>query len=72
MNKISPLEEPEVNSLDELFSRDPVGYSESDLHTIVVELRRQRKNWIVAEGIAKPLKKPAKVKGPELSLDDLV
>ena len=45
----SPLSEAKIESLDELFSRDPLGLTDTDVTKIVTELRRQRANWLVAE-----------------------
>ncbi len=42
---MSSLSEASPQSLDELFSRDPLKLSDTDIMTIVVELRRQREKW---------------------------
>ena len=73
----NPLEEAIPTSLDELFSRDPLKLGEQDIITIVVELRRMRKNFAEAEAKpAKPKKLPKaapldKAIVAQLSLDDL-
>jgi len=69
--EISPLAEPELNSLDELFSRDPFQYSDQDIAKIVNELRRARKNWAQAEAQGKT-KAPKKAPKPELSMEDFL
>jgi hypothetical protein len=54
----SPLAEARIDSIDELFSRDPEGYCKgpsgtpadgSDMLAIVAGLRRQREIWDKAE-----------------------
>lgn len=58
----NPLAEANPNSLDELFSRDPLGLQDVDLAIIVKELRRQREAWKLAEANGKtsaPKAKPA-------------
>ncbi len=54
----SPLSEARIDSIDELFSRDPEGYckgpdgspaSGADMQAIVAGLRRQREIWDKAE-----------------------
>jgi hypothetical protein len=42
---MSQLMEASPQSLDELFSRDPLQLSDQDITVIVVELRRQREKW---------------------------
>lgn len=61
----SPLVEASPQSLDELFSRDPMKYLQKDREQIVAELRRQRQQWDAGQGPRKspsPGSKP-KVKG---------
>lgn len=41
----SPLAEASPTSLDELLSRDPMGYMAQDRGKIVAYLREQRKKW---------------------------
>ena len=67
----NPLLEARVDSIDELFSRDPEGYSKgpdgspatgSDMLAMVAGLRRQREIWEKAEAMgAKRAPAPAKV-----------
>lgn len=55
---VSPLSEARIDSIDELFSRDPEGYAKgpdgspatgADMLAIVAGLRRQREIWEKAE-----------------------
>ena len=55
---VSPLAEARIDSIDELFSRDPEGYTKgpdgspatgADMLAIVAGLRRQREIWEKAE-----------------------
>jgi hypothetical protein len=82
--KPSPLEEASTESLDELFSRDPLQLAEEDIAKIVTRLRAERAKWDIeqAEAAAKPPRakagtaakapKVAKVIADDnLSLDDL-
>lgn len=62
----SPLSEASPTSLQELFDRDPLSLSDSDIDTIVLELRTQRERWQQAE--KKGLKKKDLV---TVNLDDL-
>ncbi len=67
----NPLAEAEPSSLDELFSRDPLGLSDQDISSIVRELRRQREKWLAEpekKAAKKPASKPVKL---DVSLDDL-
>lgn len=45
----SPLNEPTIGSLDELFSRDPLELSAQDIDSIVSALREQRKKFVLSE-----------------------
>lgn len=75
----SPLEEATSDSLDELFSRDPLGYSKADIETIIAEQRAQRARWMQVESAggkrmpgAKAKTTPGKVAAPsDISLDKL-
>lgn len=58
VSAISPLAEARIDSIDELFSRDPEGYAKgpdgspatgADMLAIVAGLRRQREVWDKAE-----------------------
>ena len=53
----SALAEATVDSLAELFSRDPEGLQKADRARIVKALREQRVRWVAANG-AKPAAKP--------------
>jgi len=44
-----PLDNTQPQTLDELFSRDPLDLSSVDLEKIVGELRRQRDKWAETE-----------------------
>jgi len=59
----SALSEAHGDSLGELFSRDPEGYSQQDLDRVVGALREQRERWVKAEAeaAAKPKGRQAKV-----------
>jgi len=60
----TPLSEPTLSSLDELFSRDPLSLSDQDIDAIVSALRKQRGQFALSEkGEAK--------KPTNLSLSDL-
>lgn len=52
------LAEASIDSLSELFSRDPEGLQKQDLARIVDELRAQRVRWAAVE--AEKATKPAK------------
>lgn len=69
----SPLEEANAVSLDELFSRDPEGYSSQDIDVIIKELRRQREAFAKAEAAGEATPRAKKSTGPKetLSLSDL-
>lgn len=46
------LAEASPDSLSELFSRDPAGYTQQDLGRIIETLRAQRARWAEAERLA--------------------
>lgn len=54
------LAEAKIDSLSELYSRDPEGYSKIDLDRLVADLRLQRERWAKTEAEGK--KTPAKAK----------
>lgn len=54
------LAEASPESLAELFSRDPEGYSDQDLGKVIEALRAQRVRWAAAEATPKPQKEAAK------------
>lgn len=62
------LSEANPQSLDELFSRDPLKLSDADITIIVVELRRQREKW---EATGKRSTDPAAKKVVPKSLSDI-
>ena len=67
-----PLTEVLPESLDELFSRDPLELSSKDLDNIISVLLEQRKNWLVQEAQgARRAKAPKTAAKPGLALDDL-
>lgn len=71
----SPLHEATPDSLDELFSRDPLELSDQDLDSIVAHLRAQRNQWHAEEaaGAKKASKKGKAAPGPKekISLENL-
>lgn len=74
----SPLDEATPESLNDLFSRDPLDLAEPDIEKIVQYLRSARERWDTAESQGKKsapraAKAPAaKVSAdPTMSLDDL-
>lgn len=62
-----------MDSIDELFSRDPEGYSTQDLDTIITSLLKQREIWRAASAAgAKRAPASPKAKGPaKPSVNDL-
>lgn len=52
-NSESPLTEADPQSLDALFSMDPLSLTDKDLAVIVRELRKQRERWAAAEAQGK-------------------
>lgn len=68
-----PLEEAQVDSLEELFSRDPLGLTDNDVDKITKSLRAQRRNWEIQENAPKAPKAPrqsaAQKKVTALNLD---
>lgn len=69
---INPLAEANPQSLDELFSRDPLSYQQQDREAIILEMRRYRKLWAQDEAAGKTkASKAPREKKPNLSLDDL-
>lgn len=75
----NPLLEARVDSIDELFSRDPEGYTRGpdgspasgpDMQAIVAGLRRQREIWEKAEA-AGAKRAPATKAGGKAAVADL-
>ncbi len=56
------LAEADSNSLSELFSRDPEGYTRQDLDNVISEYRQRRINWDIAEKAGVKVK-PVRVEG---------
>lgn len=67
----NPLAEANPQSLQELFSRDPLLLSRSDLLTISTELRRQRVAWAKAEARGQRAPKAPKTQSGPVDLEDL-
>ena len=74
---VNPLTEASPQSLDELFSRDPLELSNQDIAVIVAKFRALREQWLVdeAQGKTKGRRAEAVPQGGEpkrkLSLADL-
>lgn len=66
----SPLEEASPDSLQELFSRDPLQLTDPDVEKIVQILRDRRALWNVEETRTQSGKKKVEAQ-PGLSLEDL-
>lgn len=64
----SILAEVRANSLDELFSRDPLSLSDADLDKMIAIYREKREVWARSEAAKAPSKREAP---KDLSLDDL-
>jgi hypothetical protein len=78
----NPLAEARIDSIDELFSRDPEGYclgpdgtpaTGADMQNIIAGLRRQRQVWerAEAEGAKRAPSPKVKTAKPQVSLADL-
>lgn len=74
----NPLLEARVDSIDELFSRDPEGYTKGpdgspasgpDMQAIVAGLRRQREIWEKAEAAGAKRAPSAKIGGKSAVAD---
>ncbi len=73
----SPLSEADPQSLDDLYSADPLSLTDSDVERIVSDLREKREQWEKQEAETGPKKsrtkksyKEAPEKG-QLTLDNL-
>jgi hypothetical protein len=68
-----PLAFANPRSLDELFNRDPLDLGDQDIDVIVAEYRRQRAQWLEAEGQPKPTRAKAgpKPEKPKFTLESL-
>ena len=71
MSETSPVKDIEPNSLNELFSRDPLELADQDIDRIVEVLRERRNNWLLTEESPKPKRAPAK-KLTQAEVDDLL
>lgn len=71
MSETSPVKDISPDSLDDLFSRDPLQLADADVDKIVAELRRRRQNWLLAEEAPKVKRAPAK-KLTEAEVNDLL
>jgi hypothetical protein len=66
----NPLDEAKPQSLDAIFSMDPLDLQDKDIAVIVAELRRQRVTWLAAEATGKT-RAPKAAAPKDLSLGDL-
>lgn len=62
------LAEATVDSLGELMSRDPEGYSKQDLERVVAAMREQRERLAISAATAPAKPTRAKAGGPPASL----
>ncbi len=69
----NPLTEAKAKSLDEIFSSNPMGYSDKEAEIVIAEFREQRARWTVAEAAGKKSapKMPKTAAPTNLSLGDL-
>lgn len=68
----TPLAEAQVESIDELFSRDPEGYGDQELDRVIAGLLKQREIWQKAEAAgAKKAPKAAGTKSTKPVATDL-
>jgi ferric-dicitrate binding protein FerR (iron transport regulator) len=67
------LAEAQPDSLNEVFSRDPLKLSNQDLARVIAELRRARAKWVVEDQAEKKprVKAPPKAVKLDVRLDDL-
>ena len=69
---VNPLEEVPPTSLNELFDRDPLSLTKSDISQIVEAFRSQRGQWAREELQGKGEKKgKTKITDSQIKLDDL-
>lgn len=61
----TPLIEAKIDSLDELFHRDPLAMSDKDWDTIVEEMRKRSALWAKAEAEGK---RPKAAKAPQAAV----
>lgn len=67
----SALAEASIDSLGELMSRDPEGYSKQDLARVVAAMREQRER-LAASAAAAPARATSRKGGPPASLKTAV
>lgn len=68
----SALSEATVDSLGELMSRDPEGYSKQDLERVVACMREQRERLALSVAVAPPKAARAKPGSASMSLKTTV
>lgn len=68
----SALAEATIDSLGELMSRDPEGYSKQDLERVVATLRDQRERLAASAAAAPQKPQRAKAGGSPLSLKSTI
>jgi hypothetical protein len=66
-----PLREADPASLNELFERDPLSLTDSDVESIVAQLRVARSKWAEEEAQKQSRGKKSKPADANLNLDDL-
>lgn len=71
MTEPSPLSEATSDSLDELFRRDPLGLTDSDLDRIIEAMREKRTLWKQSEALKASKPKGSAAAKRELTDDDL-
>jgi hypothetical protein len=67
----NPLREASPESLNELFERDPLSLTDSDVESIVQQLRVARSKWAEEEAQKQRSGKKSKPADPNMTLDDL-
>jgi hypothetical protein len=67
----NPLREASPESLNELFERDPLSLTDSDVESIVAQLRVARSKWAEEEAQKQRSGKKSKPADPNMTLDDL-
>lgn len=67
----SPLVKVDPQSLDALFSADPLGWSDADLDRLIAEERRARENWAKAESTGTTRSASAKLKTPGTAIKSI-
>jgi hypothetical protein len=67
----NPLREASPESLNGLFERDPLSLTDSDVESIVQQLRVARSKWAEEEAQKQRSGKKSKPADPNMTLDDL-